>query len=378
MDGVTDAAFRHIQKKYGQPNLVYTEFVTVEGLCHKAERLLKELIFTEIQRPVIAQFYGTTPDSFRQAAIVAATLGFDGIDINMGCPAKNVETSGAGAALIKTPELALQIVRATKMGVEEWQNGADLSNCHDLSNNIKKIVNQRHELLSNEYQDRTRQIPVSIKTRLGYDSIVIEDWIQTLLATEPAAIAIHGRTLKQGYSGEANWETIGLASQIIKKTSTLAIGNGDVKSYEEGLAKMKQYGVDGVLIGRASFGNPYVFRPNDESPLSNEARHNNESRISTVSQPGNISQPNTMTQPSNIPQSCNGTIPVSLPQIALEHAQIYEQIFAHQPHYHFLPMRKHLAWYISGQPNAKEIRLQLVRANNSQEVEEVLTKFSLL
>jgi len=336
MDGVTDAAFRHIQKQYGQPDLVYTEFVSVEGLCHKAERLLKELIFNDQQRPIIAQFYGTTPDFFRQAAIVAAMLGFDGIDINMGCPAKNVETSGAGAALIKTPELAVQIIQATKQGVSEWQNGADLDDCPDLSGKIKQIVNQRREQLSTNYQDRSRRIPVSVKTRLGYDSIIISDWIQTLLSTEPAAIAVHGRTLKQGYSGDADWESISLASQIIKQTSTLAIGNGDVKSYEDGMAKMKQYGVDGVLIGRASFGNPYVFRPSDE------------------------------------------THPVSLPQIALEHAQVFEQIFAHQPHYHFLPMRKHLAWYISGQPNAKEIRMQLVRANNSQEVEEVLTKFQLL
>lgn len=336
MDGVTDAAFRHIQKKYGQPDLVYTEFTSVEGLCHKAERLLKELIFTNQQRPVIAQFYGTTPEFFRQAAVVAANLGFDGIDINMGCPAKNVETSGAGAALIKTPKLAIEIVKATKQGVEEWQNGAELSNCPDLSGNIKQIVNQRHVQLPTEYQDRSRQIPVSIKTRLGYDSIIIEDWIKTLLATEPAAIAIHGRTLKQGHSGEADWEAIGQATRIIKQTATRAIGNGDVTSFEDGQAKIKQFGVDGVLIGRASFGNPYVFLPS------------------------------------------NRTNPMSLPQIALEHAQIYEQIFTNQPHYHFLPMRKHLAWYISGQPNAKEIRMQLVLAHNSRDVEEVLTKFSLL
>lgn len=335
MDGVTDVAFRHIQKKYGQTDLVYTEFVSVEGLCHKAERLLKELIYTDLQRPVIAQFYGTTPDFFRQAAIVAAKLGFDGIELNMGCPAKNVETSGAGAALIKTPELAIEIVKATKQGVKEWQNGADLSHCHDLSGNIKQIINQRNKHLPTEYQDHSRQIPVSIKTRLGYDSIIIEDWITTLLTTDPAAIAVHGRTLKQGYSGEADWEAIGLAGQLIKQTPTVVIGNGDVKSHEDAQVKLKQYGVNGVLIGRASFGNPYVFRPSNE------------------------------------------THPVLLPQIALEHARVYEQIFTSQPHYHFLPMRKHLAWYISGQSNAKEIRMQMVRTNNSQEVEEVLQKSRL-
>ncbi|MDQ5950783.1 MAG: hypothetical protein QG639_59, partial [Patescibacteria group bacterium] len=131
MDGVTDQPFRFIQKKYGKPAVVITEFTSVEGVCHGASPLLKDFQFDESQRPVVAQIYGTTPDFFRQTAIILCELGFDGIDINMGCPAKNVAHSGAGAALIQTPDLAQEIIRAVQQGISEWKNGATVDNCPD-------------------------------------------------------------------------------------------------------------------------------------------------------------------------------------------------------------------------------------------------------
>ena len=120
MDGITDSSFRYIQKKYGSPDVVYTEFATVEGLCRNAIRPLDDLIFDESQRPIVAQIYGKTLDFFRQTAIMVCELGFDGIDINMGCPAKNVAHSGSGAALIQTPELAQAIIKTTQAGVPLW------------------------------------------------------------------------------------------------------------------------------------------------------------------------------------------------------------------------------------------------------------------
>ena len=132
MDGLTDHPFRHIQKKYGNPTIMYTEFTSVEGVCHGATQLLKDFLFDETQRPLIAQIYGTTPSYFRQTAILLCQLGFDGIDINMGCPVKNVAHSGAGAALIKTPRLAQEIIAATKQGVINWQNGMREKDCPDL------------------------------------------------------------------------------------------------------------------------------------------------------------------------------------------------------------------------------------------------------
>src|SRR3972149_8194050 len=126
MDGVTDHPYRHIQKKYGRPDVVYTEFATVEGFCRGVEKVLDDFLFNEEQRPIVAQIYGTSPQLFREAATALCQMGFDGIDINMGCPAKSVAHSGAGAALILTPKLAQEILKATKAGVGGWQNGKNV------------------------------------------------------------------------------------------------------------------------------------------------------------------------------------------------------------------------------------------------------------
>ena len=259
MDGVTDQPFRHIQKRYGKPALMYTEFTNVEGLCYGATRLLRDFLFDETQRPIIAQIYGSTPEAYRQVAVILCELGFDGIDINMGCPAKNIASSGCGAALIRTPKLAQEIVRATQLGVRQWQDGMSARDCPDIKPRISNEVERRHALLPEAYRQR-RAVPVSVKTRIGYDVPVVEPWMATLLETEPVAIGLHGRTLQQGYSGLADWEEIARAAELIHETPTLALGNGDVKSLADAYQRVEQYGVDGVLIGRAAFGNPYIFQ----------------------------------------------------------------------------------------------------------------------
>ena len=334
MDGLTDHPFRHITKKYGNPAVVYTEFTSVEGVCHGATQLLKDFMFDETQRPVIAQIYGTTPSFFRQTALILCELGFDGIDINMGCPAKNVAHSGAGAALIRTPELAQEIIRETKAGVTDWQNGKTAADCPDISPQVAAVVVERHAKLPTEYQSK-RAVPVSVKTRIGYDLPVVHEWIPTLLEMEPAAIALHGRTLKQQYSGLASWEEIGKAAEIIKQTNTRIVGNGDVKSYADALEKTQEFGIDGVLVGRASLGNPYVF----------------------------------MATPPASP---------SINEIAIEHSFLYQNIFKDEFKYSFMPMRKHLAWYIKGVPNAVSTRVKLVMSNTAEEVQEILTTNQLV
>lgn len=334
MDGITDFPFRQITKKYGNPAVVYTEFTSVEGLCHGADQLLKDFLFDVSQRPVIGQIYGTTPDFFRQAAIVLCQLGFDGIDINMGCPAKNVAHSGAGAALIQTPQLAQEIIRATQLGIKQWQEGITVENCPDITEAIAIKVNQRSSKLPSHYQDRTRMIPVSVKTRVGYHQPVIQEWIPTLVETEVAAIALHGRTLKQQYGGLASWELIGQAAELVKNTGTLLLGNGDVKSLEDARQKITAYGTDGVLMGRAAMGNPFVFKESDQQPDH-----------------------------------------LTLFKVALEHAQLYEQTFGTDEKYNFLPMRKHLGWYVHDIPNASQIRLAIYRCNSSQEFVEVMKSF---
>lgn len=335
MDGVTDYPFRHIQKKYGKPDVVITEFTSVEGVCHGATHLLKDFQFDETQRPIVAQIYGTTPDSFRQTAIILCELGFDGIDINMGCPAKNVAHSGAGAALIKTPKLAQQIIAAVQQGVTEWQTGATTDNCPDITSKIRTEVKARLDKVPEAYKDRSRSIPVSVKTRIGYSEPVIEDWIPTLLEMKLATISLHGRTLTQHYSGSANWEVIGKAAELCKQSQTIILGNGDVSSREDALEKIRTYGVDGVLIGRASMGYPFIFQ-------------------------------------DTVPQS------PSLFQVALEHSRLYEEQYQHLENYSFLPMRKHLGWYVKAIPHATEIRVKLFQSNTSHEVEDILSKYQLL
>ncbi len=336
MDGVTDFPFRHITKKYGNPDIVYTEFTSVEGVCHKALQLLKDFLYDETQRPAIAQVYGTTPKFFRQTATLLCQLGFDGIDINMGCPAKNVAHSGAGAALIQTPKLAQEIIRETKAGIEDWVNGKTCRDCKDISEEICIEVEKRHVELPPEFQQR-RPIPVSVKTRIGYDHPVLEEWMSTLLEMDIDAIALHGRTLKQQYGGLASWEHIGKAAEIVHtQSSTLLLGNGDIKTLADAHEKISTYKTDGALLGRITMGNPTVFGKAD-------------------------------------PQYAN----MNPFTIALEHAQLFEKAFSQDERYNFLPMRKHLGWYVHDIPQASQIRQEIYRTNSSEEFQQIVEKYQL-
>ncbi|HCC84527.1 MAG TPA: hypothetical protein DEP87_02500 [Candidatus Pacebacteria bacterium] len=344
MDGVTDVPFRTITKKYGHPDLIFTEFSSAEGLGHGASELLKEFRYTPDHHPIIGQIYGTTPEFFRQSAILLCELGFDGVDINMGCPAKNVAHSGAGAALIKTPQLAQKIIKATQQGVAEWQNGATLADCPDFTAKIlSQVQNQQQQLkllsTTNNQLAQRRLVPISIKTRIGFDTEIVGAWIPTLLEMKPAAISLHGRTLRQLYTGRSDWEAIGKAADLVKQSGlgTKILGNGDIDSYQTAHQKIAEFNLDGVLIGRASFGNPWVF-------------------LETVPE----------------------ILPTTKARVALEHAQLFELTYQSDSKFSFLPMRKHLSWYIHGFPQAKEIRIQLVQTHSSQEVKAIFQKFGLL
>lgn len=325
MDGVTDHPCRHIQKKYGIPAVTYTEFTCVEGITHGATRLLKDFLYDDTQRPIVGQIYGHTPEDFRTVALLVCQLGFDGVDINMGCPAKTVTHLGSGAALIRTPKLAQEIIRQTQAGVEDWFNGKTADDT-ELSDEIKQEINNRS--FGKMPTDRKR-IPISIKTRIGYEKPIVEEWIPTLLELEPAAIALHGRTLNQRYSGLADWDEIAKAVEFTSQTETKMMGNGDVKTLAEAKEKIEKYHLDGILIGRATWGNPWML-------LGHEATK--EERFA----------------------------------VALEHAHFYEDTFSHTDRYNFLPMRKHLGWYISNFPGAADLRIKIMQTNSAAEVEKVL------
>ncbi len=337
MDGVTDAPFRYIAAKYGNPDLIFTEFVSIDGIIRNVTKPLSDFLFHEIERPVIAQIYGNDPDAFYDVAFIVCELGFDGLDINMGCPAKSVAARGCGAGLIQTPDIAKKIVKSCQQAVDDWVDGKPIEKTR-LGN---KILAEIAAMKRAKPIVIRRKIPVSIKTRIGYDKIVIQDWIQHLLETNPAAITIHGRTLKQMYQGAANWDVIAEAASIIKPTNTLVLGNGDIQNLADAQDKINQTGVDGVLIGRAAFGNPWIFKKvsgADITPL----------RINIEPKPFEIFD------------------------IMLEHSALYENIKGNGK---FFAMRKHLGWYCHGFKGAKELRIKMFQTNNTQEVKSLLDEF---
>ena len=350
MDGVTDAPCRTMHGLYGRPDVVITEFTNVEGLWRGSDRIFRDFLYTPAERPVVAQIFGCRPEYFYLAAHVVCELGFDGLDINMGCPAKTVANKGGGAALIRMPETAKEIIRAAQQGVQDWENGQTLEDLEMDPHRIERIRQMNEERVSiwgdNAHTER-HLLPVSVKTRLGYDSIVITDWVEELLELQPAVISIHGRTLVQHYKGEANWDAIAAAAEIVRKTDTLILGNGDIHSLFEAAQRIRTTGVHGVLIGRASFGNPWLFRNRDQlKKLLNENM-----------------KPTAEQLPNIIPSREERLL------MALEHANVHAKLKGED---HYVEMRKHLGWYLGHFPGAKQVRNDLVRVNSLADVERII------
>jgi tRNA-dihydrouridine synthase len=347
MDGVTDASFRLIAARHGGPDITVTEFVNVEAAVHAPQTLIRDFTYSEIERPIIAQIYGHTPDLFYQAAHVVCELGFDGLDINMGCPAKNVAASGSGAALIRTPELAREIIRAARQGIDDWCAGQSLEALGLRRKLIETVKMSNEQRTGDSAPHMRRPIPLTVKTRIGYDEVVIEDWIRNLLAEQPVAISIHGRTLKQGYKGDADWNAIARAAEIARDFPTLILGNGDLRDMADVYRRVRQCGVDGVLLGRAAQGNPWIFR----------AKENLKQALRTGGPPP--APPPTVTLDERF-------------QVVVEHAGHFEN---HVQIRNFVGMRKHLIWYCRDFRGAAELRSKMVRVNNTAEVARALDDY---
>lgn len=228
MEGGTDTVFRQVVSSCAKPDVMFTEFTNCEGLLSKGRQEVgKRLLFTEGERPLIAQIWGIKPESFFKVAQELSEMGFDGIDINMGCPEKTVVSHGCCSALIENPSLAQEIIEATREGAGS--------------------------------------LPVSVKTRIGFKTIKTEEWIGFLLHQNLPALTVHFRTQKEMSLVPAHWEEAEKVIQLRNKISpnTIIIGNGDVLTREQGKALAKQYNVDGVMIGRGIFHNPYVFDSNN-------------------------------------------------------------------------------------------------------------------
>lgn len=347
MDGVTDAPYRFITAKHGKPDVHFTEFTNVEGLSRDAMIMLDDFLYSEIERPIVAQIYGSEPESFYKIAIVACALGFDGIDINMGCPAKKVASRGCGAGLIRNPSLAKKIILAVKQGVADWVDGKSPEELKFRPRMLLRMQEMNQDRIGKPDWAQRRAIPVSVKTRIGYDHDVIEDWVKYLLEVEPTVISIHGRTLKQMYTGKADWGAIARAAEIIHQTPTMALGNGDITTLSDMLDKIRTTGVDGVLLGRGALGNPWIFSQKDEvKALLAEKRDSIFPEMQT-------------------PTSRRF-------DVLLEHAQYFEKVKGAR---RFPAMRKHFGWYCKGMPQAAHLRDRMCHTSNSQEVAEVLADY---
>ena len=316
MDGVTDASMRFVAKKYGQPDIIYTEFVSAEGLWRikkrgdMEHRIWNELKYSEIERPVIAQIFGSDPEAFFEAAKICVELGFDGIDINMGCPSPGLEKRGGGAGLIRDKCNAREVIEATRRGAGD--------------------------------------LPVSVKTRIGSEAPDPE-WWKLLAEMKLPAVAMHGRSFKQLYSGEADWEVLLQAAEVIRASGAKFLGNGDVKELKvatkQELKIVTKSGreidltgkMDGVLIGREALGNPWVLRKDNYVPKVEEKL-----------------------------------------KVAVEQAKKYQELFNEnydEVHYQFFPMRKHLACFARGFEGSVGLRKKLMTADNAEEVEIMVEEF---
>ena len=314
MAGVTDFAFREIITEIGspahsgrgKPDLIFTEFISTEMVYRIGSVAQKNLPlhfkYSKKQHPIIVQFFGCKSEQFEYCARLALKLGFDGIDINMGCPDRKVQKQGAGSELINNPELAREIIRATKKGCEG-------------------------------------KIPVSIKTRLGYRKKDIENWIFDILKEGVSAITIHGRHATQGYQGSADWEIIGEISKKIREKypDVVIIGNGDIKSIEQGKEFAKKYDVDGVMIGREVMHNPWVFKSELDSNF-NQINPNIKERIKT----------------------------------AIKHTEIFSKIYKDE--HTFSAMKKYYKAYLSGFEGAVKFRAELMQTKNAKEAIKILKR----
>ncbi|MFA6274272.1 MAG: tRNA-dihydrouridine synthase family protein [Candidatus Paceibacterota bacterium] len=328
MSDVTDIAFRSILAKYSKNRenknkvVFWTEFVAADGLADKLGRkkLSHILEYKESERPIVAQVFGANPKNMEIACRYIASLDFDGIDINMGCPDKSVVAQGAGSALIKTPDLARKIIQSAHEGIKS----------------------------------AGKNIPVSVKTRIGFNKEEIDNWIPEILKEDISALTIHLRTKKEMSAVPANWEHIKKIKKLIEKSGKkiLLIGNGDVVDLEDAKEKAEKYNCDGIMIGRGVFGKPKFFSPCQ----------------------GGVPKRRGGLDPSLILPFAGEEIEEKL-EILIEHVQLFEEKLSKPKHKSFDVMKKHFKAYVNGFDGAKELRIKLMETKNSKQVEKIINDF---
>ncbi|HFU9394663.1 TPA: tRNA dihydrouridine synthase [Staphylococcus aureus] len=235
MEDVTDIVFRHVVSEAARPDVFFTEFTNTESFCHPEgiHSVRGRLTFSEDEQPMVAHIWGDKPEQFRETSIQLAKMGFKGIDLNMGCPVANVAKKGKGSGLILRPDVAAEIIQATKAG----------------------------------------GLPVSVKTRLGYYEIdEWKDWLKHVFEQDIANLSIHLRTRKEMSKVDAHWELIEVIKNLRDEIApnTLLTINGDIPDRKTGLELAEKYGIDGVMIGRGIFHNPFAFEKEPREHTSKE------------------------------------------------------------------------------------------------------------
>jgi len=297
MEDVTDTVFREIVCDIKKPDVLFTEFTSVDGLMSMGKKkVMHSLLYTERQRPVVAQIWGSGVENYTNSTKLVNKLGFDGVDINMGCPDRGVMKKNAGSGLIRDFIMAKHVIDAVKQGKGE--------------------------------------MAISVKTRLGFDKVITDDWISFLLEQNLDAITVHGRIATEMSKNPADWNEIKKAVALRDSIApnTLIIGNGDVKSYTQALEYSEKYKVDGVMIGRGIFGNPWIFEKED-------ANHTTQDYL----------------------------------DLLLKHTKLFIQIWGNTKNFHVL--KKFYKMYVREFRGADELRTEIMLCNTEPEVIEVIKNF---
>ncbi len=294
MEAVTDVVFRHVIARAAPADVYFSEFTNATSFCSpKGEASThSRLAFTSDEQPMVAQIWGTKPEHFATMSKALAQRGFAGIDINMGCPDKSIIKKGSCAGLIANPTLAAEIVEATKTG----------------------------------------GLPVSVKTRIGLKTIQTEEWCGFLLEQNLAALTVHGRTQKEMSKVPAHWDEIGKVARLRDQLApdTLVVGNGDVRDRQHGEELARDYEVDGIMIGRGVFHNPFGF---EKTPRIH-------SRVELI----------------------------NLLEFQLD---LFD---THTPQRTFDPLKRFFKIYIRDFPGAAELRARLMETSNTEQVRNIISK----
>lgn len=372
MADVTDIAFRTLIAEKGNPDMMWTEFVSADGIVRATpegkQKLMKDLLFGPSEHPIVAQLFGSHPEYMEQASYLVASMGYDGIDINMGCPDKSIEKQGAGSGMIKTPDIAIAIIKSAKEGAKRaFEDGKGVV-----------FINQ-----FGKKETRDEPIPISVKTRIGYSKNQLDTWIPALLSAYPALITVHARTRKELSLVPARWnhvhEAVKIRDIIQSNMSpferTLIIGNGDVQSVSCGIKKSIESGADGAMLGRALFGNPWLFSPlshivhPDRDP-HNESVCNIECNID-LEKNNKLHIENDYNE--EVWKSYEPTIIEKL-DTAIAHTSLFVKYLGDTKN--FAITKKHFKAYIQGFDGAKELRTELMdTATNLNEVRAIIEKF---